>query len=263
MSRKKFLAGNWKMHKTRAEVSEFFTSFTKILGSLSDVTKVVDVGFGVSSTLFDTCLAQSQGTGIKILAQNCHFESNGAFTGETSVPQLLDAHVNGSIIGHSERRQYYNETNEAIGKKWNALTKAGLLPIVCVGETRQERESGKTLDVVKSQFEEALQFVSDEGRSKEFIIAYEPVWAIGTGLTATPEQAEDVHKVIRELLSKNFGASRAQSIRILYGGSMNAANCKDLLSKPNIDGGLVGGASLKHEDFASMVNTAMTLSGEI
>ena len=260
MSRKKFLAGNWKMHKTRSDASEFFTSFTKILGNIGDVTKVVDVGFGVSSTLFDACLAKSQGTGIKILAQNCHFESHGAFTGETSVPQLLDAHVNGSIIGHSERRQYYNETNEAIGKKWNALAKAGLLPIVCVGETRQERESGKTLDVVKSQFEEALKFVSDEARSREFIIAYEPVWAIGTGLTATPEQAEDVHKVIRELLVKAFGAARAEAIRILYGGSMNAANCKDLLAKPNIDGGLVGGASLKPEDFASMVLSSRALS---
>lgn len=259
MSRKKFLAGNWKMHKTRAEASEFFTSFTKILGNMSDVTKTVDVGFGVSSTLFDACLTKSQGTGIKILAQNCHYETHGAFTGETSVPQLLDAHLSGAIIGHSERRQYYNETNDAVGKKWNALAKAGLLPVVCVGETRQEREAGKTLDVVKTQIDEALKFASDEARTKEFVIAYEPVWAIGTGLTATPEQAEDVHKVIRDLLAKAFGATRAETIRILYGGSMNAANCKDLLAKPNIDGGLVGGASLKPEDFASMIVTARTL----
>lgn len=259
MSRKKFLAGNWKMHKTRAEASDFFTSFTKLLGNMSDVTKTVDVGFGVSSTLFDTCLTKSQGTGIKILAQNCHFETHGAFTGETSVPQLLDANLSGAIIGHSERRQYYNETNEAVGKKWNALAKAGLLPVVCVGETRQEREAGKTLDVVKTQIDEALKFASDEARTKEFVIAYEPVWAIGTGLTATPEQAEDVHKVIRDLLVKAFGSARADSIRILYGGSMNAANCKDLLAKPNIDGGLVGGASLKAEDFASMIVTARTL----
>jgi triosephosphate isomerase len=223
------------------------------------VTKSVDVGFGVSSTLFDTCLIKSEGTGIKILAQNCHFEAQGAFTGETSVPQLLDAHLHGAIIGHSERRQYYNESNDAVGKKWNALSNAAILPIVCVGETRHEREAGKTLDVVRSQIEGALQFVSDAARLKEFVIAYEPVWAIGTGLTATPDQAEDVHKVIRELLAHHFGASRAAALRILYGGSMNAANCKDLLSKPNIDGGLVGGASLKAEDFASMVLTAKSL----
>ncbi len=259
MARKKFLAGNWKMHKTRREASDFFTSFTKILADAGDVTKSVDVGFGVSSTLFDTCLTKSEGTGIKILAQNCHFESQGAFTGETSVPQLLDAHLHGAIIGHSERRQYFNETNDAVGKKWNALSTAGILPIVCVGETRQEREAGKTLDVVRTQIDEALKFVSDGAKSKEFVIAYEPVWAIGTGLTATPDQAEDVHKVIRELLSKHFGAPRAGVLRILYGGSMNAANCKDLLLKPNIDGGLVGGASLKPQDFATMVMTAKTL----
>ena len=259
MARKKFLAGNWKMHKTRREASDFFASFTKNLSASGDVTKLVDVGFGVSSTLFDTCLTKSEGMGIKILAQNCHFESHGAFTGEISVPQLLDAHLHGAIIGHSERRQYFNETDEAVGKKWNALSAAGMLPIVCVGETRQEREAGKTLEVVKTQIDEALKFVSDGAKSKEFVIAYEPVWAIGTGLTATPDQAEDVHKVIRELLSKHFGPSCADALRILYGGSMNAVNCKDLLLKPNIDGGLVGGASLKPEDFATMVMTAKNL----
>lgn len=253
MSRKKLLVGNWKMHKTRKEASEFFQSFTKLLGNLGDVTRSVDIGFGVTPTLFDTCLTAIQSTSVKILAQNCHFETHGAFTGEISVPQILDVGLAGSIIGHSERRQYYNETNEAVGKKWNVLAKAGLLPIVCVGETRQEREAGKTLEVVKTQIDEALKFVSDDARAKEFVIAYEPVWAIGTGLTATPDQAEDVHKVIRDLLTKTFGESRASTIKILYGGSMNAANCKDLLSKPNIDGGLVGGASLKPEDFASMV----------
>jgi len=253
MARKKLLAGNWKMHKTRKEASEFFLSFTKLIGNLGDVTRSVEVAFGVSTTLFDACLTAVKGTGVKILAQNCHFDGQGAFTGETSVPQLLDVGLAGAIIGHSERRQYYNETNEAVGKKWNALSKAGLLPIVCVGETRQEREAGKTLDVVRTQIDEALKFVSDEGRNKEFVIAYEPVWAIGTGLTATPEQAEDVHKEIRNLLSKAFGGDRAKSTRILYGGSMNAANCKDLLAKPNIDGGLVGGASLKPDEFSAML----------
>lgn len=260
MTRRKLLAGNWKMHKTRAEASEFFQSFTKLAGDLSDVTRAVDVGFGVTATLFDACLTAAKGTGVKILAQNCHFETHGAFTGEISVPQILDAKLQGSIIGHSERRQYYNETNDAVGKKWNALAKAGLLPIVCVGETRQEREAGKTLEVVKTQIDEALKYVSEDARSREFVIAYEPVWAIGTGLTATPDQAEGVHKVIRDLLTNTFGEARAQTIRILYGGSMNAANCRELLMKPNIDGGLIGGASLKPEDFSSMVLSAKNLS---
>ncbi len=260
MPRRKLLCGNWKMHKTRSEASEFFHSFTKRLGNLSDVTRTVDVGFGVSATLFDTCLTGVHGSGVKILAQNCHFEAQGAFTGEISVPQVLDAKLSGSIIGHSERRQYYNETDEFVGKKWNALAKASLLPIVCVGETRQERESGKTFDVVKTQIEQSLKQVSADARDKDFVIAYEPVWAIGTGLTATPDQAEEVHKFIRDLLSGAFGPERAQAIQILYGGSMNAANCKELLSKPNIDGGLVGGASLKAEDFALMVQTAKDLS---
>ena len=256
MARKKLLAGNWKMHKTRAEASDFFQSFTKLAGNLVDVTRVVDVAFGVSATLFDACVKASEGTGVKILAQNVHFEKQGAFTGEISVPMLADGGITGSIIGHSERRQYFAETDETVGKKWNALSLAGFLPVVCIGETRAERESGHTNDVVLSQIENALKFVTDEARSKEFVIAYEPVWAIGTGLTATPEQAEEVHLFIRTLLSKHFGLSRAETLRILYGGSMNAANCADLLRKPNIDGGLIGGASLKAEDFSKMVLVA-------
>jgi triosephosphate isomerase (TIM) len=261
MPRKKLLAGNWKMHKTRKEASDFFASFTKIVGPLGDVTKVVDLGFGVSSTLFDACRESVSGTGVKILAQNCHFELQGAFTGETSVAQLLDAKLDGVIVGHSERRQYFNETDETVGKKWNALAIANLLPIVCVGETKGERESGQTLHVVRSQLEQALTFVSHEALSKEFVIAYEPVWAIGTGLTATPEQAEEVHSAIRGILTENFGLPRANSLRVIYGGSMNVNNCRDLLSRPNIDGGLVGGASLKPQDFATMTESAIIVSG--
>jgi triosephosphate isomerase len=260
MTRRLLLAGNWKMHKTRREALEFFHSFTKQMGNLGDVTRSVHVGFGVSATLFDTCLTAVQGTGVKILAQNCHFEPQGAFTGETSVPQILDAKLEGSIIGHSERRQYYNETNDAVGKKWNALALANLLPIVCVGETRQEREAGKTLEVVGAQIHQALQQVSAAAQVKDFVIAYEPVWAIGTGLTATPDQAEDVHKSIRELITGHLGVERAASVRILYGGSMNPSNCKDLLAKPNIDGGLIGGASLKPEEFSVMVKVACDIA---
>jgi triosephosphate isomerase (TIM) len=257
MTRKKFLAGNWKMQKTRAEASEFFQSFTRILGNLSDVTRLVDIAFGVPATLFDASTKNTAGSGVKILAQNVHFEKQGAFTGELSTGMLADAGLGGSIIGHSERRQYFAENDEAVGKKWNALSLAGLLPVVCVGETKTEREQGKTNDVVTKQFESSLVQVSVEAKAKEFVVAYEPVWAIGTGLTATPEQAEDVHKMIRGLLEKHFGKERAASTRILYGGSMNASNCAELLQKPNIDGGLVGGASLKPEDFSKMLQAAL------
>lgn len=260
MTRKKLLAGNWKMHKTRGEASEFFHSFTKLAGNLRDVTRVVDVAFGVSSTLFDTCANAVAGSGVKILAQNVHFEPQGAFTGEISVPMLLDAKIDGSIVGHSERRQYYAETDDAVGRKWTALATAGLLPVICVGETRSEREAGKTNAVVRSQMEGALKHLSDGARSKEFVIAYEPVWAIGTGLTATPNQAQEVHRLIRDLLGAHFGLSRASEIKILYGGSMNPGNCRELLSQPDIDGGLVGGASLKPEDFSKMVLTAFQAS---
>jgi triosephosphate isomerase len=255
MTRKKLLAGNWKMHKTRAEASEFFHSFTKLVGNMADVTRSVDVAFGVPATLFDVSL-KTAGAGVKILAQNVHFEKQGAFTGELSVGMLQDLSLQGSIIGHSERRQYFAETDQAVGKKWNALALSGLLPVVCVGETRAEREAGQTNAVVRKQFEQALAEVSADAKAKEFVIAYEPVWAIGTGLTATPEQAEEVHLMIRGLLTAQFGAARAETVRILYGGSMNAANCQDLLKKPNIDGGLVGGSSLKPEDFSKMVLTA-------
>ena len=257
MTRKKFLAGNWKMQKTRAEASEFFQLFTKILGDLKNVTRVVDVAFGVPATLFDACSTNTAGSGVKILAQNVHFEKQGAFTGELSTGMLADAGLAGSIIGHSERRQYFAENDEAVGKKWNALALRGLLPVVCVGETKAEREQGKTNDVVTKQFEASFAHVSVEARANEFIVAYEPIWAIGTGLTATPEQAEDVHKMIRGLIDKHFGKERAESTRVLYGGSMNALNCAELLQKPNIDGGLIGGASLKPEDFSKMVQAAL------
>ncbi len=255
MSRNKLLAGNWKMHKTRAEASEFFRSFTKLVGNMADVTRSVEVAFGVPATLFDVCV-NAAGAGVKILAQNVHYEKQGAFTGELSTVMLQDAGLQGSMIGHSERRQYFAETDQAVGKKWNALSLSSLLPVVCVGETKAEREAGETNIVVKKQFELALAEVSADAKAKDFVIAYEPVWAIGTGLTATPEQAEEVHLMIRGLLTTHFGAARAETVRILYGGSMSAANCAELLKKPNIDGGLVGGASLKPEDFSKMVLTA-------
>ena len=252
-SRKKLLAGNWKMFKTRSETEAFFSQFRQELSDGSG--KAAEIAFGVAATLFDVALSTTRGTGVKILAQNCHWEKQGAFTGELSVAMLQDVGVAGSIVGHSERRQYFAETDETVGKKWNALALANLLPVVCVGETRAEREGGKTMDTVRQQLDGALLQVSSEARAKEFVIAYEPVWAIGTGLTATPAQAQEVHAFIRTELARHFDKTRAQSVRILYGGSMNAANAKDLLSQLDIDGGLVGGASLKPDEFAKVVRS--------
>lgn len=252
--RKKFLAGNWKMHKTRAETEAFFAALSQECGgNLKPITDAKDVAFAVPATLFDVALSTTRGSGVKILAQNCHWEKQGAFTGELSVAMLKDTGLAGSLIGHSERRQYNAETNETVGKKWNALALGGLLPVVCIGETRAEREAGKTNDVVKTQLVDALSQVTDEAKAKEFVIAYEPVWAIGTGLTATPEQAEETHAYIRGLLATLFTKERAEAVKILYGGSMNAANAKDLLAKQNIDGGLIGGASLKPDEFSKIL----------
>jgi triosephosphate isomerase len=256
MARKKLMAGNWKMHKTRAEASEFCRLLSVLLGDVSLANKAVDIALGVPSTIFDTCVQGLGSRGVKILAQNVHYESQGAFTGEISVAMINDCHLQGSIIGHSERRQYFGETDESVGKKWNALSLAGLWPVVCVGETRQQREAGATNAVVQQQFEQALSRVSSQAQGRDFIVAYEPVWAIGTGLTATPAQAEEVHVMIRDLVAKHFGRERSQTIRILYGGSMNPGNCAELLKQPNIDGGLIGGASLKPEDFSKMILTA-------
>lgn len=257
MTRKKLIAGNWKMHKTRAETEMFFSGFASEMGDLHSVCAKVDIAFGVAATLFDVALSTTQASGVKILAQNCHWEKQGAFTGDLSWSMLAEVGLSGSIIGHSERRQFNGETDTCVGKKWNSLATANLLPVVCVGETREQREGGKTMEVVRQQIDAALLHVSTEARTKEFVIAYEPVWAIGTGLTPTPQQAQEVHAFIRGALAKQLSESLAAKTRILYGGSMNAANAKELLSKPDIDGGLVGGASLKPDDFAKIVKAAL------
>jgi triosephosphate isomerase len=252
--RTKFLAGNWKMHKTKQDTLEFFTT---LRGDVPKFSKDVELAFAVPATLLEVALLTTQQLGVKILAQNCHWEKQGAFTGETSVGMLQDIGAHGSLVGHSERRQYFGETDQTVGKKWNALSLAGLLPVVCLGETKQERERGATMDVVRQQFVTALSQVSSEARASEFVIAYEPVWAIGTGLTATPQEAQDVHEFIRGLIAKAFDQARANSVRIIYGGSMNGDNAKDLLQKADIDGGLIGGASLKPDEFAKIVSAVL------
>ncbi len=256
--RKKLLAGNWKMHKLRGDTKSFFESLFQSSPFSKISSSNVEIAFGVPATSFETALLATQNKGVKILAQNCHWETQGAFTGELSTAMLQDIGLFGSIIGHSERRQYFAETNANVGKKWNALANSGLLPVVCVGETKSEREQNQTTSVVRQQIDEALSQVTEEARKRDFVVAYEPVWAIGTGLTATPAMAQEVHAFIREELAKTLGKERAEKIKILYGGSLNPANAKELLSQPDIDGGLIGGASRKVDDFSKLIEIALS-----
>ena len=254
--RKKLIAGNWKMHKTSEEAMQFLTELKQEVPNLLEVSRNTEIAIAAPSILLGAMRSEFNLSGVKVLAQNCHWEKQGAFTGELSVPMLLDFKISGSLVGHSERRQYFGEADKFVGLKWNALVAAGLLPIICIGETRVEREKGETNAVLRQQLDGALSQVSEEMRTKEFVIAYEPVWAIGTGLTATPDQAQDAHSFIRSHLQSTLNRSAAESTRILYGGSMNAANAKELLTKPDIDGGLIGGASLKAADFAKIIKSA-------
>lgn len=195
------------------------------------------------------------GSNIGLGAQNVHFEEKGAFTGEISTGMLKELEVGYVVIGHSERRQYFGETDEVVAKRSLAAISAGITPIICVGETLEQRENGTTFDVVKTQTEAALDLMS-AAQVAASVIAYEPVWAIGTGLTATKEQAEEVIAYIRGVVAKKFDAATADALRIQYGGSMNAKNAAELMAMPNIDGGLIGGASLKAPDFAAIVEAA-------
>ena len=201
----------------------------------------------------DAALKASAGSKVNIGAQNMHFMDNGAYTGEISADMLLDMGVKYVIIGHSERREYFNETNETVNKKTIKALEKALIPVVCVGEKKDEREAGVTEGLIKEQTKVAFSGISAYD-AKKVVIAYEPVWAIGTGLTATDDQAEEVCKMIRDYISELYDAETAETILILYGGSMNAANAAGLLSMPNIDGGLIGGASLKAEDFTTIIN---------
>ena len=196
---------------------------------------------------------------VQLGAQNMHFESAGAYTGEIAAEMLRHLYCNFVILGHSERRQYFGETDETVNKKTLAALEANLKPIVCIGETLDEREAGKVKEVIKTQTEGALAGVSGE-QAESLVIAYEPVWAIGTGKTATPEMAEEVHAEIRCLLAGRFDEETAEKVRILYGGSMKPGNAAELLAQKNIDGGLIGGASLKANDFAGIVEAAIELS---
>ena len=252
--RKTIIAGNWKMYKTAHEAIELVTLFKRDLCDITEVDIVICPPFPALSDVYDV-LNESN---IALGAQNFYWEDAGAFTGEVSAPMLKDIGVQYVIIGHSERRQFFAGTNETVNKKINAALKHGLIPIVCVGENLNERENNQTFIVVEKQCEESLAGLSSE-QMKKIIIAYEPVWAIGTGKTATPGQAQEVHKFIRDLLAKMHNPQIAGAVRIQYGGSVKPENTVDLISQEDIDGALVGGASLKQDSFVQIIKSCCDL----
>ena len=249
--RKIIIAGNWKLNKTSRESMSLVEELKREVSNIDGVDIVVCPPFTSLGDVSEVILE----TNIALGAQNVYWQDSGAFTGEVSAPMLKDLGVQYVIIGHSERRQFFGETNETVNKRIRAALAHGLTPIVCVGENLAERESNKTFDVIKNHCEGSLaNLTSDEMR--KIVLAYEPVWAIGTGKTATPEQAQEVHAYIRELLNKLFGAEVSQSVRIQYGGSVTPDNISILMAKADIDGALVGGASLKAPSFAAIVKSA-------
>lgn len=246
--RRKIVAGNWKMNKTNCEGIETI----KELKTLVAEYKNVDVVIGAPSLMLSDLVKASEGSNVKIAAQNMHHKDSGAFTGEISPIMLKAIGVEYVILGHSERREYFGETDEFINLKVKSALSHGITPILCIGEKLEERETGKTLEVNSRQIKGGMAGLSLEEASK-VVIAYEPVWAIGTGKTATPEMAEETHKEIRNVLQELFGEKVANGIVIQYGGSMNASNAEALMKQPNIDGGLVGGASLDAKVFELVV----------
>jgi triosephosphate isomerase len=253
VSRTPFIAGNWKMHKTVAEAEAF------IAGLLPQVydTEGVEVAICPPYLALQAMVDSARGSRVGVYAQNMHEADAGAFTGEVSAAMLSEIDVNGVVLGHSERREYYNETDRALQQKVPRALEAGLVPILCVGETEEERERGETERKLRHQVQEGLDKVPIE-RLPEVVVAYEPVWAIGSGLTATPEQAQDAVSFVRALI-EGFDKAGGQAVRILYGGSLKVANAEELLSLPDVDGALVGGASLEAADFARIVQIAAGL----
>ena len=249
--RKTIIAGNWKMNKTASETAAFAEEIKPLLPSRPACEIVVCV------PALNIAAAQKamKNTRIRVGAETLHYEPSGAYTGEIAANMLADIGVKYVIIGHSERRQYYNETDLTVNKKVRAALDAGLIPIVCVGESLEQRELGVTNELLSYQVKTALAGVSAQ-ELRHVVIAYEPIWAIGTGKTATAEQAQEVCCHIRTLLRKSYDARAARAVSILYGGSMNAKNAAELLAQPDIDGGLIGGASLKSADFVTIINAS-------
>ena len=247
MMRRKIVAGNWKMNMTPAKAVELIDSLKETLNQ-----EAVDVVVCPPFVCLPAVLEAVKGTNIGVGAQNMHFEENGAYTGEIAPSMLTELGVKYVVLGHSERRQYFAETDETVNKKTLKAIEHGLVPIVCVGESLEERQQGVTIDLVRLQTKIALKDVKAED-AKNVVIAYEPIWAIGTGMTATSEQAEEVCAAIRQVVCEIYNQEVADAVRIQYGGSVNGGNANELFNMGNIDGGLVGGASLKPE-FTSIVN---------
>ena len=244
--RKPIIAGNWKMNNTAKEGVALVEALKPLVKDAG-----CDVVVCVPAIDIPAVSEAVKGSNIALGAQNVHFAEKGAYTGETSASMLAEYGVKYVIIGHSERRQYFGETDETVNKRTLAALNAGLIPIVCIGELLEERESGKTEEVLDRQIVEGMKGIDDISK---IVIAYEPVWAIGTGKTATPEQANETIGYIRKKVAETFCPKCAEKVRIQYGGSMNAGNCKQLMAMSEIDGGLIGGASLKAPDFATIVN---------
>jgi len=247
MARKRIIAGNWKMNMTPSEAVKLVEELKPLV-----VNDDVDVVYCVPAIDIVPVVEAVKGTNVQVGAENFYIEDKGAYTGEISAPMLVDAGVKYVIIGHSERREYFKEDDAFLNKKVKKAIAAGLTPILCCGETLEQREMGVTMDWIRLQIKSDLAGVAADD-VKNLVIAYEPIWAIGTGKTATSDQAEEVCKGIRELIAEVYDTDTAEAVRIQYGGSMNAGNAKELLAKPNIDGGLIGGASLKTE-FGQVVN---------
>jgi triosephosphate isomerase len=250
MARVPLLAANWKMHKTRAEAESFLDAFLPAVEDVTESEIVICPPFTALATVVELC-----GTGpVRVAAQNMHDAESGAFTGEVSAPMLLEVGAKGVVLGHSERRQMFGETDEALARKVPAALAAGLEPILCVGEDEAQRDSDETEAVLTRQIRADLADVAD-GDLARVVVAYEPIWAIGTGRTATPQQAQEAVALIRRLLAER-DAGAAEGARILYGGSVKPDNAEELIGQPDVDGALVGGASLEPGDFSAIVKAA-------
>ena len=249
--RKPIIAGNWKMNKTLAEAEEFIQAVKNNIPA----NDVVDAVVGAPNIFTQKLVEWTEGTDLKVAAQNCYFEDEGAFTGETSPKALADLGTDYVIIGHSERRDIFGETDEEVNKKAHAIFNHNMLPIICVGESLDQRESGETDEWVSGQVKAALEGLTAD-QVKELVLAYEPIWAIGTGKTATSEQANDTIKVIRETVQKLYDDQTAEAVRIQYGGSVKPDNIAELLDQSDIDGALVGGASLEADSFLKLLEAA-------
>lgn len=250
-----FIAGNWKMNLNLSESLQLAEAVVKGTSQFDNIKVLISPNF-ISLVIVSHA---AENSAVMVAAQDCHFEESGAYTGETAAEMIKSAGAGWVIVGHSERRTLFGEDNETVAKKLKNVLRNDLKPIVCIGESLEEREAGIQKDVIRKQLDHILEAADDLA---EIVIAYEPVWAIGTGKTATPEQAEEMHKYIRELIKNSAGENISESILILYGGSVSLPNAKELLSSPNIDGALIGGASLKADSFIGIAEVAEELSKE-